>query len=354
MNTEVIHSKTPHSLGKRLNFDPIIQSQRDREANKGIFSRRKVLETLQQQVAPELEVFAEAEITPKSAGFLSRVIDVASNLVPKEKAAALLTTAALLVSGCGGSNGNETTTTPPTTTESTTTTLPQPTTTTKAPTTTPTTVPETTTTTDPLAVCKASGDIYDGNEKLKELGEVKILENHSENLMDYYIMLAKPVSLNTRIVDYQETQQEIYTLSVCLGQYEDGTPYIREYMLDIAGEDNGFYIDKNWTRNFNATTNEDPLTFLDDETRVLINQMIVEGREIGLYIPKVVPNNFTNCNSVACTYYKELKEKIPYNDNTYNDLLNKAPAGIVRIPHEGEPEIGSVQSITLFPLLGGW
>lgn len=221
-------------------------------------------------------------------------------------------------------------------------------------TTTPTTVPETTPTTDPLSICKASGDILDGATRFSELGIVKIWENHSVNLMDYYIMLAKPVSLNTRIVDYQGTQQEIYTLSVCLGQYEDGTPYIREYMLDIAGEDNGFYMDKNWTRNFDATTNEDPLTFLDDETRVLINQMIVEGREIGLYIPKVVPNNFTNCNSVACIYYKELKEKIPYNDNTYNDLLNKAPAGIVRIPHEGEPEIGSVQSITLFPLVGGW
>lgn len=262
----------------------------------------------------------------------------------------------LLATACGDTAVPPTSSTEIVSTTTTPTTEP-PTSTTEAPTTTTsTTVPEPTTTTDPLEVCRASGDIYNGDTRLTKLGMVDVWESErTTNAFDYYVMLAKPVTLNTRIIDYQGTQKEIYTLSLCLGQYEDNTPYIREFMLDMPREDNGFVFIKHWTRNFNAASpTDDYLTFLDENTVALINQMIEEQREIGLYIPYRISSDVIQHDNKYSDRFKEVIEKIPYNNNTYNDLLNKTPNGIVKEPHEGEPEIGSVHYIYIFPPVGGW
>lgn len=263
----------------------------------------------------------------------------------------------LVLGACGGA-----TEPPPTSTTviEPTATLPQPTTTTtKAPTiTTSTTVPETPTTTlDPKEdITKASGDIYDGDKSLDKLGFVRIIDDPSNPEYDY-IMLVKPVSLNTvTIENFQGEPKDVIVLTVSLSRREDGSPYIRKYMVSIPNENIGGYARKNYTRNFNAVTDDAPLSFKDEELTALLNQIIEEKREVGIALPYEFTNlsGLNNCFTEGCNYAREMIERFDYNTNTYNDLINQSAEGVVQSTHENEPEMGAITEIYLFPPLGGW
>src|SRR3990167_1076026 len=145
-----------------------------------------------------------------STGLLVRTLEK----VAIKRAAALLVGSLLIPAACGDQlTGGEPTVT--TTIPATSTTEIQTTTTTEAPTTT-TTDAETTTTTEAKDITKASGHVFDGVRRLKELGYVYSTDFPGNDIYDY-VMLVIPTALNLKTTDFQGEQKEVYTIEVSLG-----------------------------------------------------------------------------------------------------------------------------------------
>jgi len=316
------------------------------------------------QVLKIFETISKDTLEPEVAkrepdGVLSRIVDTVTRALPNKAAAALLATTMVLGLPACAVNTVETTTTPPP--PVTTNTLPQTTTTTEAPTTTTTTVPETTVTTiDPKEdITKATGDVYFGGRRLTELGFVFTPEEQSSE-SPIKVYLVKPLELKISLTDYQGELRPIYSLVVSHGPLADGSPNIREYMLDIVTSDPNetyFWTINPYTRNFKAEEDRDlPWTLADQEVIVLIKRSIDEKLDMGISIPFSIQDDYyLNCQYWYCDWFREAQERIPYNLNTIASLEKDENNG--GEPETGpgpEPEMGVAISIYLFPPIGGW